>query len=154
MRVLVADDCEAVVDRVYELLREIEGIELAGRAAAVCDTSRLIDELHPDILILDLQLLDGSGLPVLMAIKRSHPASAVIVLTNSVARPVRERCFQAGADFFLDKSNDFECLPQIVRGLVHTARTTHQPPMNSRQLPRACSADQSHKGDDNLRRLG
>jgi DNA-binding NarL/FixJ family response regulator len=118
MRVLVADDSPAVIHRVADLLSDVEGIELAGRAGAVSETSRLIDELHPEILILDLQLPDGSGLLVLESIKRSHPGSMVIILTNSVALPVREKCLKAGADFFLDKSNEFESLPQIVRAIV------------------------------------
>jgi DNA-binding NarL/FixJ family response regulator len=135
MRILVADDSPAVAYRVADLLSDVEGIEVAGRAGAVRETSRLIDELHPEILILDLQLPDGSGFHVLEAIKRSHPNSMVIVLTNSAAPPVREKCLKAGADFFLDKSNEFESLPQIVRTIVRGFRAASTPVLSSPQNP-------------------
>jgi DNA-binding NarL/FixJ family response regulator len=135
MRVLVADDSVAVFDRVTELLTEVEGIELVGQAGDIRETSRLIEQLHPDIVILDLQMPDGNGLDILAAIKGKHSESIVIVLTNSEAASVRERSLKTGADFFLDKSNESERLPQIVTGIVRTARTAPRPMAISPRVP-------------------
>ena len=136
MKVMIADDSQAVVERVWDLLREVDGIELAGHTATPQETSRQIDKLHPDILILDLELQDGSGLPVLGTMKRNYPRAAVIILTNNAALAIREKCLLAGADFFLDKSNEFDRLPQIVRSLAHRGRSSLSTGVNSEQRPR------------------
>jgi len=127
IRILLADDSVVILERITELLREVDGIELAGRAGGVGESSRLIEQLHPDVVILDLQMPDGSGFDIIESIKESCPEPVVIVLTNSGALPVRERCLKSGANFFLDKSNKFELLPQIVRGIVGTVRAAPNP---------------------------
>jgi DNA-binding NarL/FixJ family response regulator len=124
IRVLLADDSTAVLERITELLREVQGIELAGRAACLRETSRLIEDLHPDIVILDLQMPDGNAIEVLAPLKESRPQPIIIVLTNSAALAVRDRCLKTGADFFLDKSNEFDRIPQIVQGIVGASQPT------------------------------
>jgi DNA-binding NarL/FixJ family response regulator len=135
MRVLVADDSEVVIERVTELLSEVDGIELAGRAGSVRETSRLLEELRPEMIILDLQMPDGNALELLEGIKAAYPESIVIVLTNSAALAVRERCLKTGADFFLDKSNEFENLPKIIREMGRTARAAPNPVLTAREAP-------------------
>jgi DNA-binding NarL/FixJ family response regulator len=120
IRILLADDSVVILERITELLRDLEGIELAGRAGGIRETSRLLEQLHPDVVILDLQMPDGNGFEIIESIKESRPEPVVIVLTNSGELPVRERCLKSGADFFLDKSSEFERLPQIVRQISAT----------------------------------
>ena len=69
-------------------------------------------------MILDIQMPDGDGLTVLEAAKRLNPAPAVLMLTNYVDDYHRLRCAAAGADFFLDKSKQFEEIPNVLRGLM------------------------------------
>jgi CheY-like chemotaxis protein len=55
---------------------------------------------------------------VLEAVKQLDPAPVVIMLTNYVDDYNRLRYRAAGADFFLDKSKQFEEIPWILRGLM------------------------------------
>jgi DNA-binding NarL/FixJ family response regulator len=55
---------------------------------------------------------------VLEAAKRLHPATAVMMLTNYSDEFHRLRCEAAGADFFLDKSKQFDQIPAILRGMM------------------------------------
>ena len=57
----------------------------------------------------------GSGIKVLEAVKKDRPAPLVIMLTNFDHPQYRNRCMQLGADHFLDKSNNFERVIEIVR---------------------------------------
>lgn len=136
MKVLVADDSVAVTERVAELLKEVEGIELAGRAGNIGETSQMMARLRPDIVILDLQMPDGNAMAILEAIKTDFPKSVVIVLTNNEEVPVREKCLQTGADFFLDKSNEFERLPQLVNEIASGARLHLRSFRSSPRAPR------------------
>ncbi len=74
--------------------------------------------MNPDTLILDLQMPGGSGLDVLRAIRLDHPHLHVLICTNFPYPQYREECLSAGANFFIDKSAEFEKIPAILRELI------------------------------------
>lgn len=118
MRVFIADDSRAVMERLADLLEDVPGAELVGQAGDVPDAVRRIQKMKPDALILDLQMPGGSGLDVLRAIRTEQPRICVLVFTNYPYPQFREECLSAGANFFLDKSKEFEKIPDILRGLI------------------------------------
>jgi DNA-binding NarL/FixJ family response regulator len=121
MRVLIADDCAAIVESLSAMLAEVGGIDLVGQAGTVMDASRSIRELEPDVVILDIEMPGGSGLDVLAGLKRDRRSPVVIVLTNHPQPQYRERCLQDGAKFFLDKSTEFEKVVEILGSLMDEA---------------------------------
>jgi DNA-binding NarL/FixJ family response regulator len=67
----------------------------------------------------------GSGLEVLRAIRRTYPSLCVLICTNYPHPQYREECIAAGANFFLDKSAEFEKIPAIIRDLIgHETKTS------------------------------
>jgi DNA-binding NarL/FixJ family response regulator len=118
MRVFIADDSAVIVERLADLLKDIPGVELAGRAGDVPEAVRCIQQIKPDAVILDLQMPGGSGLDVLRAIRPNHPGLHVLICTNYPYPHYREECLRAGANFFLDKSAEFEKIPGILRELA------------------------------------
>jgi DNA-binding NarL/FixJ family response regulator len=118
MRVFIADDSAVIVERLVDLLMEIPGVELAGHAGDARETVRCIQRIKPDAVILDFQMPGGSGLDVLRAIGPDHPGLHVLICTNYPYPQCREECLGAGADFFLDKSSEFEKIPAILRALT------------------------------------
>jgi DNA-binding NarL/FixJ family response regulator len=118
MRVFIADDSSLVVERLAGLLDEVSGVEFVGHAADVKQAVDDILELKPDALILDLHMPGGSGLDVLRALRSLHLELPVIICTNYSDSEYRDECLSAGANFFLDKSTEFEKIPSILRGLM------------------------------------
>jgi DNA-binding NarL/FixJ family response regulator len=118
MRVLIADDSRLVVERLVDLLKEVPGVELAGKAKDAPDAIHSIVKTSPDAVILDLQMPGGSGLEVLRTIRQSHPSMWVLICTNYPYPQYREECMAAGANYFLDKSAEFEKIPEILRELT------------------------------------
>ena len=118
MKVFIADDSSAVVERLADLLEEVPGAQLVGRAGDVTEAVRSVQKMKPDTLILDLQMPGGSGLDVLRAIRADHPHLYVLICTNYPYPQYREECLGAGANFFLDKSAEFEKIPAILRELI------------------------------------
>jgi len=119
MKIFIADDSKVVVERLADLLEEeVPGAQLVGQAGDVPEAVRGVQKLRPDVLILDLQMPGGTGLDVLLAIRADHPGLRVLICTNHPYPQRREECFSAGADFFLDKSADFEKIPAILRELI------------------------------------
>src|SRR5437879_2309662 len=121
MNDFIADDSRIVVDRLAALLAEIPGVRLIGRAGNAQHALRCIEQLNPDAVILDLQMPGGSGMDVLAAIRGRRPGLTIIICTNFAHPQYRQRCLEAGANFFLDKSTEFERIPSILDGLLHSA---------------------------------
>ena len=118
VQVLIVDDSAIVRLRLAELLESVEHVAVAGQVGGVAQAIAAMRDLRPDLVILDIQMPDGDGIAVLAAAKLLEPAPAVMMLTNYVDAYQRLRCEAAGADFFLDKSKQFEHIPGILRGLM------------------------------------
>ncbi len=119
MLVLIVDDSRLVRERLVELLADVTNVEIVGEAATAADGIAALTALHPDFVILDLKLPDGDGLAVLNAAKHLDHAPVVAMLTNYPLPQFRKRCFDAGADFFWDKSRDFRRIPAALERLSH-----------------------------------
>jgi DNA-binding NarL/FixJ family response regulator len=118
MRVLIAEDSEAIVQRLVTSLANLDGIEIVGHAGTVAEASQGVRDLHPDVVILDIRMPGGSGIDVLEGLKKDRVAPVVIVLTNYSYPQYRRKCLRSGAKFFFDKSTEFEKVAQALRGLI------------------------------------
>lgn len=115
--VFIVDDSKALRVRLVELLSGIEGVSIVGQARTAVEAIEGIRRLRPRVVILDIQMPGGSGLEVLKAVKEAPDAPIVLMLTNHPYQQYRERCFALGADYFLDKTRDFDKLTDIFTGL-------------------------------------
>ena len=111
--VFIADDSLVVREHLVTMLDELAGIVIVGQAETVAEAISAIAKLQPDVVILDIHMPDGSGIDVLQTIKQAEPAPVVIVLTNYPYPAYRQKFLQAGADFFLDKSTEFDQIPEL-----------------------------------------
>lgn len=114
IKVFIADDSLIVRERLITMLDEVIGIDIVGQAASVTEAINAIQTLQPDVVILDIRMPGGSGIDVLQTIKQAETAPTVIILTNYPYRGYRQKCLQAGADFFLDKSTEFDQIPTLL----------------------------------------
>lgn len=115
MRVLIVDDSAVVRERVTTLLSEVESVEVVGHAETVREATTSLEALRPHVVILDIRLTDGSGIDVLTYIKQHRPELKVIMLTNYPYPQYRKKCLEAGAEFFFDKSTEFDQIATVVR---------------------------------------
>jgi DNA-binding NarL/FixJ family response regulator len=116
MKVFVVEDAAAVRERLVEMICEVENMEVVGEAATYTNAVAGIMNTLPDVAILDIKLADdsGNGIDVLNEVRKSMPAMRAIVLSNYVSPQHLKASAEAGAEFFLDKSSDFERIPEIL----------------------------------------
>ena len=119
--VFIADDSDIVREHLVTMLDELTEVEIVGQAETVADSISAIGKLQPDVVILDIRMPDGSGIDVLQTIKQDEPAPVVIVLTNYPYPAYRRKCLRAGADFFLDKSTEFDQIPELFEQFKRSA---------------------------------
>jgi DNA-binding NarL/FixJ family response regulator len=118
MKVYVVEDSQAVRERLVEMIRDIRDIDVVGEAASEDAAVRGILETRPDVAILDISLGEGSGIEVLARVRRQLPELKGIVLTNYSSPQHAKASADAGAEYFLDKSSEFEKIVGILERLM------------------------------------
>ena len=113
--VLIVDDSATIRKNLARIFAESEEIEVVGEAADARQGLELARTLHPDLVTLDLRMPGGSGLNVIKQIKQLEPSPIVVVLTNYAHAAYRRRATEAGADFFFDKSSEFNKALDVFR---------------------------------------
>ncbi|HEX9077062.1 MAG TPA: response regulator transcription factor [Anaerolineae bacterium] len=114
MKVFVVEDSAVIRERLKRLLAEMPEVQVVGETGDAQLALAAILEQRPDVVLLDIHILNGNGIDVLQRLKQERVAPAVIILTDYPYPEYRQVCLDAGADFFLVKSTDFE---QIVPAL-------------------------------------
>lgn len=118
MKVFVVEDSQPVRERLIEMIRELGDINVVGEAATYDAAVSGILATRPDVAILDISLTEGSGIDVLARVKRQLPALKGIMLTNYSSPQHVKASADAGAEYFLDKSSEFEKVVEILERLT------------------------------------
>ena len=118
MDVFVVEDSAVMRRRVVEALEELPGVRVVGWADREGPAIAAVEELQPDLVVLDLWLAEGNGLAVLEAVKRLARPPRVAVLTNHPSLPYRRRCAELGAEHFFDKAEGLDSLLEACRSVV------------------------------------
>ena len=120
IRLLVIDDHTLIRAGISALLERMEHIEVVGEAGDGSEAIGLIEELTPDVILLDLELPGLSGFEVLEQTTANFPEIKVIVLSVHDAEEYAMRALQSGAAGYLPKSaasTELErAIDQVVRG--------------------------------------
>jgi DNA-binding NarL/FixJ family response regulator len=118
LSVVLVEDSAVVRERLVDLLDDEPGIEIVGEYADAQSAIDGIANANPDVVLLDIKLAAGSGMQVLNFITQYAPRVKVIVLSNYAEPQYRSRYLAAGALEVLDKSNEFDRVPTLLRALA------------------------------------
>ncbi len=113
-KILLIEDSEAIGARILKIISTIPSVELLGQARTAKEGLELCSALIPDLIFLDINLPDTSGLELLKKLKTGHPQIQIIMLTNSSHEFYRNKCAELGAKFFLDKTRDFPRILELI----------------------------------------
>jgi DNA-binding NarL/FixJ family response regulator len=120
IRVLLADDHTLIRAGISALLERMGGVEVVGEAADGRHALKLIHELAPDVVLLDLQMPGLSGFEVLQETTERFPDVKIIVLSVHDSEEYAVRALRSGAAGYLPKSAasaELElAIDQVVRG--------------------------------------
>jgi DNA-binding NarL/FixJ family response regulator len=119
LRVLLAEDSALIRERLGEVLAGC-GADMVGHAAHVAAATRQILQSRPDLVILDIQLADGTGFDVLRAVHDQAPEIEILMFSNFSADPYRQLAGRFGVRGFFDKSREFDSLRDAIAQRVAT----------------------------------
>jgi CheY-like chemotaxis protein len=123
---LVVEDSPRIAERLVELVTVPGRVEVVATAATEDEALAACDNHTIALAIVDLQLSQGTGFGVIRRLRsgvREQPP-CIIVLTNHAAPALKAAAFTEGADYFLDKSKDFESIPRLVGELLDGRRSS------------------------------
>lgn len=120
IRVLIVDDAREVRQGLATTLglaaRNLRpGIEVIGEAGDGREAVEQAQSLHPDVVLMDLEMPIMDGYEAARQIKANRPDCRVIALTIHAGEAERQRAFQAGADDFVVKGAPLGTLVQAIR---------------------------------------
>jgi len=116
-RILLVEDSSVLSKRLVDLLSEPGRLTVAAQAATQSEALLKLRQTPYDVLVVDIELAEGNGVGVIRQARQLYAPEAqplIIVLTNYASDFVRDHCFAAGADYFLDKMRDIARLKPIV----------------------------------------
>jgi two-component system OmpR family response regulator len=116
-RILLIEDSVVLTRRLIDLLSEPGRVEVAAQATTQSEAVSRLQQSAFDVLVVDIELAEGNGVAVIRAARQLYPPEAqplIVVLTNYASDFVRDHCFAAGADYFLDKMRDIALLKAVV----------------------------------------
>ena len=117
LKVLIADDSVVICNRLTEAIQPVPGIEIVGEVHDGVEAIQTIKSINPDVVILDIRLPGINGLGVLEEIKKTPPSPTVIMLTNFPYLQYRQKAISLGADYFFEKSIEFNKAVEVLMKL-------------------------------------
>ena len=119
LKIVTVDDSPVIAERLQYMLSEIDSVEFLGNALNISAALQLIDERTPNVVILDIHLKDdllvANGVHLLIQLRKKYPEIKIIMLTNVSVPQYRSTCMAFGADYFFDKTIDFEKIPDTLK---------------------------------------
>jgi Response regulator containing a CheY-like receiver domain and an HTH DNA-binding domain len=117
MRIVLVDDHALFRDGIASLLLAW-GHEVVGQASDGAQAIDLVDETSPDVVLMDVQMPNVSGIEATARIKGRHPEVAIVMLTVSEDEADLFRAIKAGAQGYLLKNLEAPQLRSMLEGVA------------------------------------
>ncbi|GIV57739.1 MAG: DNA-binding response regulator [Rhodothermaceae bacterium] len=122
IRILVADDHTVVRRGLVQIISETMDLKVTGEAATAADVLSLVRSQPFDVVVLDLNLPDQSGLDTLKQLKAEFPSLPVLVLSMYGEEQYGVRVLRAGASGYLTKEKTADELVKAIRKVAGGGR--------------------------------
>ena len=106
MTIVLADTDVRFRENLKRRLEKITDLHVVGESSGLLETTAMILNRRPDVVILNALLQDGRGVDVLRQIKRLMIPPIIIIVTENPLHDDQAACSLAGANFFLEKATE------------------------------------------------
>jgi two-component system, NarL family, response regulator LiaR len=118
IRVMIVDDHPYVRRALRVFLEEWDDLELAGEAEDGKQALSLVEQFHPDIILMDLIMPVMDGVTATRIIRQKFPRIQVVVLTSTVDYDLIHEALEAGAQTYMIKNVSLESMAEIIRNAL------------------------------------
>jgi two-component system NarL family response regulator len=117
-RVVLADDHPLIREAIGQLVRGTPDFEVVGEASNGRECLERVQELNPDILVLDIAMPDMNGEQVARELHRDHPDLKIVALSGYTDRQFVRALIKSGAVGYVVKSTSGRELIQALRAVA------------------------------------
>jgi DNA-binding NarL/FixJ family response regulator len=117
-RVLVVDDHPFFRTGIVQWLNQQSDLTCVGEAGNIAQARKAIDELKPDVVLLDLHLPDGDGLDLCAELCQERPGTRILCLTHRDENTFAHRALRNGARGYVMKSEATETVHAGIRAVM------------------------------------
>jgi two-component system response regulator NreC len=146
--ILVADDHGVLRAGLCALLNAVPGMEVVGEAADGHEVLRLVGELRPDVVLLDISMPGLDGVEVARRLKEMAPDVRILILTIHTDKDILQRAIRAGASGYIIKMAAGADLVNAIHAVVQGDTYIH--PMMAPSLEKASPSAPSPDGAGEL----
>lgn len=114
VRTLVVDDSTAALHSICCFLKLQSNIDVVGTATEGCQALASAHALHPDLVLLDVEMPVMNGIETAARLRQELPTIRIIMVTVHDRPEVRQACSEAGADGFIAKERLDQELPALL----------------------------------------
>ena len=133
IRVYLVDDHPAIREAIRDTIEGTIDIEICGETSSSDDAFRDIEELQPDVAVIDISLNDAHGLDLVQNVRSQYPEVRTIVFSMYDENVYAERAIRAGAAGYLMKSEPTKNIIEAIR-CAHDGEVYLSRKMSSRIL--------------------
>ena len=112
--IFLVEDSPLVRERLLEMIESVPGARVVGVASRADEAVRGILAARPDLVVLDLNLAQGTGIDVLRELRLQAPHIDVYMLSAYASSHYRQLAKRLGARDFFDKSTEFARVKDVV----------------------------------------
>lgn len=139
-RIMIVDDHPVVRKGLAEMLEQESDLEICGEAGDVPDAVAMVDDVLPDLMIVDVSLEGGSGLELIKQVKAINSDIKMLVWSMHDESLYAERVLHAGAKGFISKQEPTETICAAIRQVL-SGKVWLSPRMTNQMLHRAVGGD-------------
>jgi len=121
INVVLVDDQTVMRQAVSSWLGIEPDLKVVGEAANGADALNLVSDLHPDVVLMDVDMPAMDGIAATAALQDVAPDSAVVILSMHDDTTVQDRALKAGAAAFVSKHEALDELVQVIRRVANHA---------------------------------
>jgi len=120
LRLVIVEDSRIIRERLAGLLADIPNLATVAYATTQDEALAILRKGEWEVVILDLQLKEGTGMRVLEELAKTirREETTIIIFSNFDFPAYRSRAIALGADFFFDKSSEFRRLHEVLTSLA------------------------------------
>lgn len=122
IKLVFADDHTLIAEMWTELLSKDVNLDIVAQTTTVAETLKRVLELKPDVVLLDLNFSDGSGLEIIPDLKKKLPKLKILVVSAYSDYLTVKNSFSAGADGYITKTSSKKEMIEAIYE-VHAGKT-------------------------------
>ncbi len=125
IKVLLVDDHAVLRAGLCSLLENHDDLEVVGQAETADEALEIVDQVRPQVVVMDLGMPGMLAFDAIRTIRQSHPSTRVIVLSMHKGSAVVTRALEAGADGYVPKSSAHTDLLRAIRTIQNGKAYLH-----------------------------